>query len=94
MNNFDVNGFLLELHKKNFLKNFLIFISGVLLSSLAFNLFYQRYNIVVVGSSGLSVLLYNGGNCFIYMRFFNERSSYAFFTDPDPGHDDPRVFRV
>ena len=59
MNNFDVNGFLLELHKKNFLKNFLIFISGVLLSSLAFNLFYQRYNIVVGGSSGLSVLLYN-----------------------------------
>ena len=59
MNNFDVNGFLLDLHKKHFLKNFLIFISGVIISSFAFNLFYQRYNIVVSGSSGLSVLLHN-----------------------------------
>ena len=59
MNNFDVNGFLRDLHRKHFLKNLLLFLAGVLLSSFAFNLFYQRYNVVVSGSSGLSVLLSN-----------------------------------
>ena len=59
MSNFDVNAFLLDLHKKHFLKNLLTFLAGVILSSFAFNLFYQRYNVVVSGSSGLSVLLSN-----------------------------------
>lgn len=59
MSNFDVNGFLRDLHKKHFLRNLLLFLAGVLLSSFAFNLFYQRYNVVVSGSSGLSVLLSN-----------------------------------
>lgn len=59
MNNFDVNAFLKDLHKKHFLKNLLLFLAGVILSSFAFNLFYQRYNVVVSGSSGLSVLLSN-----------------------------------
>lgn len=59
MNNFDVNAFLNDLHKKHFLKNLLLFLAGVILSSFAFNLFYQRYNVVVSGSSGLSVLLSN-----------------------------------
>ncbi len=59
MSNFDVNGFLRDLHKKHFLRNLLLFLAGVLLSSFSFNLFYQRYNVVVSGSSGLSVLLSN-----------------------------------
>lgn len=57
MNNFDVNGFLNDLQKKNFWKNFGLFIFGVILSSFAFNLFYQRYNVVAGGSTGLSILL-------------------------------------
>lgn len=57
MNNFDVNGFLNDLHKKHFFKNILLFLFGVFLSAIAFNLFYQRYNVVVSGTSGLSILL-------------------------------------
>ena len=59
MNNFDVNGFLYDLHKKHFLKNLLLFLFGVFISAFAFNLFYQRYNIVVSGTTGLAVLLDN-----------------------------------
>ena len=57
MNNFDVNGFLKDLHKKHFLKNLLLFLFGVFLSAFAFNLFYQRYSVVVSGTTGLSILL-------------------------------------
>ena len=59
MNNFDVNAFLKDLHKKHFLKNLLLFLAGVLISSFAFNLFYQGYNVVVSGPGGLAVLLGN-----------------------------------
>jgi len=59
MSNFDINAFLGDLHKKNFLKNLIIFLFGVLLSAFAFNLFYQRYNVVAGGSTGLSILLNN-----------------------------------
>lgn len=59
MNNIDINTFLKEVHKKYFGKNLLLFLCGVVLSSLAFNLFYQRYNIVVSGTGGLSVLICN-----------------------------------
>ena len=57
MNNFDINGFLNDLHKKHFLKNLLLFLAGVFLSAFAFNLFYQKYNVVAGGSTGLSILL-------------------------------------
>ncbi len=57
MNNFDINGFLDDLHKKNFWKNLGLFLYGVLLSAFAFNLFFQRYNVVAGGSTGLSILL-------------------------------------
>ena len=59
MTNFDINAFLLDLHKKHFLKNLLLFLTGVFLSAFAFNLFYQKYNIVAGGSTGLSILLDN-----------------------------------
>lgn len=59
MSNIDINAFIADLHKKHFAKNLLIFLFGVLLSAFAFNLFYQRYNVVAGGSTGLSILLSN-----------------------------------
>ena len=59
MNNFDINSFLKNIHKKYFGKNLLLFLCGVIISSFTFNLFYQRYNIVVSGTGGLSVLINN-----------------------------------
>ena len=59
MNNFDVNGFLSDLHKKNFFKNLVLFLIGTFLSAFAFNLFYQKYNVVSGGSTGLSIILNN-----------------------------------
>ena len=59
MNNFDINTFLESLRKKHFIKNMLLFLAGVFLSSFAFNLFYQKYNVVSGGSTGLSILLNN-----------------------------------
>ena len=57
MNNFDVNKFLDELYKKNFGKRFFLFVMGMLISALAFNLFYDPYNIVPAGSSGLALIV-------------------------------------
>ena len=59
MNNFDINGFLNDLNKKHFWKNLVLFLFGVMLSAFALNLFYQRYNVVAGGSTGLSILLSN-----------------------------------
>ena len=59
MNSFDINNFILYLHKKNFMKNLWTFLCGVTISAFAFNLFYQRYNIVTGGGNGLSILLSN-----------------------------------
>ena len=49
----------MDLHKKNFMKNLWFFVCGVTLSAFAFNLFYQRYNIVIGGGNGLAILLSN-----------------------------------
>ena len=57
MNNFDINDFLIKIHKKYFGKNLLLFLVGTFISAIGFNLFYQRYNIVASGTSGLSILL-------------------------------------
>ena len=59
MNSFDINRFLFDLNKKNFMKNLWTFICGVTISAFAFNLFYQRYNIVTGGGNGLAILLAN-----------------------------------
>ena len=59
MSKFDINKFIMDLHKKNFMKNLWMFVCGVTLSAFAFNLFYQRYNIVAGGGNGLSILLSN-----------------------------------
>lgn len=57
MSSFDINGFLNDLRKKNFARNLMTFLYGVIVASFAFNLFYQRYNVVAGGSTGLSILL-------------------------------------
>ena len=57
MNSFDINGFLYDLNKKHFIKNFMVFLFGVTVSAFSFNLFYQKYSIVAGGSTGLSILL-------------------------------------
>ena len=59
MSDFNINEFIKDLHKKNFARNLLTFLLGVIISAFAFNLFYQRYNIVAGGSTGLSLILSN-----------------------------------
>ena len=57
MDRFDFNGFMDNLHKKNFGKRFFMFVMGMLISALAFNLFYVRYDVIPTGSSGLALLV-------------------------------------
>ncbi len=59
MSSFNINEFLNELRKKNFIKNLFTFLLGVIIAAFAFNLFYQRYSVVAGGSTGLSILLNN-----------------------------------
>ena len=59
MSNLDINKFLYDLNKKNFAKKLWTFFVGVAISSFAFNLFYQKYNIVIGGGNGVSILLSN-----------------------------------
>lgn len=57
MNSFDINKFIKELHKKRFGYNIFLFAMGMLIMAIAFNLFFDRYNIIPTGSNGLSLLL-------------------------------------
>lgn len=57
MDRFDFNSFMDNLHKKNFGKRFFMFVMGMLISALAFNLFYVRYDVIPTGSSGLALLV-------------------------------------
>ena len=57
MDRFDFNVFMDNLHKKNFGKRFFMFVMGMLISALAFNLFYVRYDVIPTGSSGLALLV-------------------------------------
>ncbi len=59
MNNFNINDFLFDLRKKNFWKNLFLFFIGLFIAAFAFNLFYDRYNVVAGGTTGLSILLAN-----------------------------------
>lgn len=59
MSNFDVNKFLDELYKKNYGKKIFLFVMGMLISALAFNLFYRPYDVIPTGSSGLALLISN-----------------------------------
>ena len=59
MSDFNINDFIEELHKKNFAKNLFTFLLGAIIAAFAFNLFYQRYNIVAGGSTGFATILSN-----------------------------------
>lgn len=51
------NIFINNLYKGNFWKRFFMFVMGMLASALAFNLFYDKYDVVPTGSSGLALLI-------------------------------------
>lgn len=55
--NMNVSNILDTLYKKNFGKNLFLFAMGMLISAMAFNLFYQPYNVIPTGSSGLVLLI-------------------------------------
>ena len=46
-----------NLYKKNFGKNIFLFVMGMLISAFAFNLFFQPYNVIPTGSSGLAFII-------------------------------------
>jgi len=53
----DVATILKDAYKKNFGYRLFLFVMGMLISAMAFNLFFEPYNIVPTGSSGLSFLI-------------------------------------
>jgi len=53
---FDINDLMNELKRKDMPQRYCLFLFGVFLSSLTFNLFYAKYNIVTGGTSGLSII--------------------------------------
>ncbi len=57
MNREDVNKILDRLHKKNFGKNIFLFAIGLLISAVAYNLFFAPYEVIPTGSSGLALLI-------------------------------------
>ncbi len=57
MRSFDVNKFINKLNKKNFGHNIFLFAMGMLIMALAFNLFFDKYNIIPTGSNGLALLI-------------------------------------
>lgn len=48
-----------NLAKKNFGRNLFLFAMGMLISALAFNLFFEPYDVIPTGSSGLALLISN-----------------------------------
>ena len=53
----DKDKFIERLYKGNFWKRFFMFVMGMLVSALSFNLFYDKYDVVPTGSSGLALLV-------------------------------------
>ncbi len=52
----DIDSIIAEINNKNTPEEYCFFIFGMFILALVFNLFYARYNIVTIGSSGLSIL--------------------------------------
>ena len=48
-----------NLEKKNFGRNIFLFAMGMLISAMAFNLFFEPYDVIPTGSSGLALLISN-----------------------------------
>jgi uncharacterized membrane-anchored protein YitT (DUF2179 family) len=57
MVNKSVSKILEHIYKKNFGKNIFLFAMGLLVSALAFNLFYAPYDVIPTGSGGLAFLI-------------------------------------
>ena len=55
--NLVVSDILDTLYKKNFGKKIFLFVMGMLISAMAFNLFFEPYNVIPTGSGGLSFLI-------------------------------------
>lgn len=45
------------LYKKNFGKKMFLFVMGMLISAMSFNLFFEPYDVIPTGSGGLSFLI-------------------------------------
>ena len=46
-----------NLEKKNFGRNLFLFVMGMLISAFAVNLFFEPYNVIPTGSSGLALVI-------------------------------------
>jgi len=57
MDKFNVSKLMDDLYKKNFGKNIFLFVMGMLISALSFNLFFERYDVIPTGSGGLALLI-------------------------------------
>ncbi len=55
--NVSVHEILDNLNKKNFGRNLFLFVMGMLISSFAYNLFFEPYHVIPTGSSGLASLI-------------------------------------
>lgn len=53
----NVSNILGTLYKKYFGRNIFLFAMGLLISAMAFNLFFEPYNVIPTGSSGLGLLI-------------------------------------
>lgn len=52
-----VSDIIKSLEKKNFGRNLFLFVMGMLISALAFNLFFDPYDVIPTGSSGLALII-------------------------------------
>ena len=54
---FDLNKFIYKLRSKNAYRNFFMFVMGLLVSGIAVSVFYEPYNIVTSGSTGIAIII-------------------------------------
>ncbi len=54
---FDLKGLHKRLESKNIYKNFFLFIMGMAISAISVSVFYEPYDIVTTGSTGLAILI-------------------------------------
>ena len=57
LNEVKVSDIVSIIYKKNLGKNIFLFVMGMLGSAMAFNLFYEPYNVIPTGSSGLGLII-------------------------------------
>ena len=59
INEVNINNIVDVINKRNLGKNIFLFAMGMLGSAMAFNLFYEPYNVIPTGSSGFVLLISN-----------------------------------